>query len=153
MIREVAVQLKINAAGDIRAEGGKHVVGIESADSVARVDRYFHRAQRMQAVGFRVNALDYHISQQLGVALHEAAFNAFAIFAAYRVGQLGGGSEYIGNVAAVKPAVTGEEFEAVPVLRVVACGYLHSAVAAHLNRRHKHCGGRAKGAVRNAHSV
>ena len=56
-----------------------------------------------------------------------------------------------GDIAALKPALAGEEFQPVAIPWVVARRELHRAVAGEIHRRHEHGGGGAEAAVAHGH--
>ena len=144
MIGEHSIGIKELTAIYICTESFQNVCCIEAAYTVACINDYLKAVEGMVIVLFGVYFLFDEFTQISCIGTHVVGIGYFAVFTVF--GSLAFLSifEDSSDVITFKTALTGEEFQTVSVIGMMAGSYLYSTVTFKFNGRHEHCGSGGK---------
>ncbi len=148
MVGEHSVGVKVAASACVGAQNFKYLVRVKAARAVACVNNNMKAPERVLVILGVYFFFDL-LAQTLGVVFHVIAVGYAA--AALFLGALAvlGVFENRLYVAALKSALACKEFKSVSIIWVMAGGDLQRAVAAQIDRGHKHGRSRSQSAAKN----
>ena len=148
MAWEHTVGFKALTAFDVCTEGFQNGC-IETAHTVTGINDYFKALERVMIIFFGVDFLFNHFTDIIGIGSHIIRYGDVAFIAERRSLIVLCIFKYGGNIFGFQTAVTGEEFQTVSVIGVMACCDFNGTVTFKFNGSHKHGRGRGKTAVNN----